>query len=132
MSNAPTSLDPGAARNREDAAKARRAKYQSTPEIRAQLASVLEARDALREKQQTDTRAEREVAPGALRSVLARGTVSELAEIARMIGRLDGRRMQDLVNEVFRTKTRTAYSPALETPAEASSESETSFGRRKR
>ncbi|MGE8130007.1 hypothetical protein ACQKQD_23785 [Methylobacterium sp. NPDC080182] len=122
MSNTAAMMGLGEMRRREQAAKARGEKFKSTPEKRAALAAILEKREALMAEQQTAEKAKVEASPDALRAVLSRGTVDELAEIARMIGRLDGRRMQDIVNEVFRERSRTGYVPddeASQKPAEA-------------
>lgn len=115
-------LNLGEARRREARAKERKERNQASPEARAARAALLERREALMAEQQTAEKAKVEASPDALRAVLSRGTVDELAEIARMIGRLDGRRMQDIVNEVFRERSRTGYVPddeASQKPAEA-------------
>jgi hypothetical protein len=109
----------GEARRREAAAKAKAESRKVDPETRAARAALLERREALMGERQAAEKAKVEASPDALRAVLSRGTVDELAEIARMIGRLDGRRMQDLVNEVFRDRSRTGYVPDSQEAQEA-------------
>lgn len=106
---APISINYGEAKRREAAAKAKAERRKVDPDVRAIRAGILERREALMVGQQEAAKAERDATPDALRAVLGRGTVDELAEIARMISRLDGRRLQDLANEIFREKSRTGY-----------------------
>ena len=72
---------------------------------------MLEQRDALGDQQEAEAKAKRDASPDALRAILSRGSVDELVEVARMIGRLDGRRLQILVDDVFREKSRAGYRP---------------------
>jgi len=112
-------MNLGEARRREARARERGKRFEVDPEVREYRARLLAEREAVRDQQQAKATAEREASPDALRAVLSRGTVDELAEIARMIPRFDGRRMQGLVNDVFRTKSRGGYVPDHEAPQEA-------------
>lgn len=109
MTNPMMGLNAAEGRRREEAARQRRERNTPSAEVRAVRARILEEREAAMAEQQAAAQAAREASPDALQAVLSRGTLDELAEIARMISRLDGRRMQDIVNEVFRAKSRTAY-----------------------
>lgn len=135
MTNTTVLMGQGEMRRRQEAAKRRGERFRVSDETRAARAAVQDRREALHVQRQAEAKAERETSPDALRAVLSRGTVDELAEITRMIGRLDGRRLQEIANEVLRERSRTGYVPddeATQKPAEAPPVERASSGRRGR
>lgn len=129
--NALLSLNPGEARRRQANAKERRERMNVGPDVRARRAALLDAREAAMERDQATLKAEQDAAPDALRAVLSRGTVDELAEISRMISRLDGRRLQALVDEVFRDRARVQRIGGAAMPPESPQEPVQTRGRQK-
>ncbi len=128
-------MNLGEARRREARAKERGKRFEVDPAAREARARLLDRREALHDHREAEATAERDASPDALRAVLRRGTVDELAEITRMIGRLDGRRLQEIANEVFRERSRTGYVPddeAPQKPAEAPPVDKAPPGRRGR
>ncbi|MCJ2012177.1 hypothetical protein [Methylobacterium sp. J-076] len=115
-------LELGKARLREAAAKAKAEKWKVSPEARARRVAILEARDAMYEEAEAEAKARQEANPTALEAVLKRGTLDEMAEISRSIGRMDPRKIQEVADEIFRAKSRSqAYTPDDETPLPAAS-----------
>lgn len=96
----------GEARRRQEAAKHRGERFKVSGDVRAARVAMLEAREAKATEAEAQAKAEQEAAPTTLQAVLNRATLEELSEISRMISRLDGRRLQTLVDDVFRAKSR--------------------------
>lgn len=119
MSNTSIARNWAEAKRQETAAKEKAERRKVSPDVRAARAALLDRREALQDAEAAAAKVEREAAPDALRSVLSRGTVAELAEIARMISRFDGRRLQALVDEVFRERARTQSIGGTEMPLES-------------
>lgn len=106
---------------KELAAKIKAESRKVSPEIRDIRASVLERREAMLDEAEAQAKAAQVAAPTALEAVLARASADELAEISRSISRLDGRRLQSLVDEALRAKTRTGYTRNASVPAPVAS-----------
>lgn len=111
------------AKRREARAKERKERNQVSPEVRAARSAMLEARQAVLDKAEAEAKTKQEAAPSAFEAILSRGTIDELAEVSRSISRFDGRRLQQMVDDVFRAKARTGYRPdskdAVAAPASA-------------
>lgn len=121
MSNAAVYIGHGEMKRREAEAKAKAERRKVDSETRAARAAILEARQAKLDEAEAQAKAAQVAAPTALEAVLSRATADELAEISRSISRLDGRRLQSLVDEAFRAKTRTGYTPEGSGPAPVAS-----------
>lgn len=113
-------MNLGEARRREARAKERRERNQVSPEVRAARAAIIEAREAVLAEQQATAKAEQQARPDAVRTVLAHASLDELAELQRVAGQLDGRRLADIVGDVLRQRQRGRISGGTTTPSEAS------------
>lgn len=118
MSLASLGMSISEMRRRQEVAKAKGGRFRVDPEVREARARVAAEREAVFEQSNAKAKAEQEAAPTAFQAILKRGTIDELSEVARSIGRMDPRRIEEIVGEIFRAKSRSqAYQSDDATPA---------------
>lgn len=102
----------GEMRRRQEAAKKRGERFKADPEVREARARIAAEREATFDQAEAEAKAKQEASPSAFQAILNRGSIDELAEVSRSIGRLDPRRIEEIVGEIFRAKSRLqAYQP---------------------
>lgn len=104
--SAPIGMNLGEARRRQARAKERRDRMNVDPDVRAARAALLEAREAAMAHDQAAVEAEQQARPDAVRAALAHASLDELAELQRVAGQLDGRRLAEIVGDMIRQRQR--------------------------